>query len=77
MKASEKERRDVDAIELERDEILVVSSACEPTKYRYDASELESVRLAIRKSFFVVRFVDKDGKTREHAFSNAWGFRVG
>lgn len=76
MKITVPGKRDADIIELERGEILVVSSTCESIKYRYDMAALKSVRLTIRDGFFVVRFVDKNGKSKEHAFSNAWDFCV-
>lgn len=76
MKVTAKGERPAYAVELERGELLTVSSTYESIKYRYDASALKSVRLTIHDGFFVVRFVDRNGKSKEHAFSDAWGFCV-
>jgi hypothetical protein len=64
------------AVELERGETLTVASTYESIKRQYDLSALRSVELKVYDGFFVVRFVDKGGKAKEHAYSDTWDFSV-
>lgn len=64
------------SIELSKGEKLTVASTYEVVKKAYDTADLRSVKIDVYDNFFVVRFTDRGGKPKCHAYSDTWDFSV-